>query len=94
MTLPNVLILALATLYVVHAVVSTEGPFGLFRWLRDHTRKQLKGLFDCPVCTAFWVALMVLAIYYFVPFGTYIVSVPAVAGAALAVRSYTGINHG
>lgn len=94
MTFLDLLILSLATLYLAQAITSTDGPFYTFRWLRDHTRKLLRGLFDCIWCTAFWVGLAMVATYFLVPYGSVIVSVPAVAGAALVLRSYSGVQHG
>lgn len=53
-------------------------------------RKQLhNGLLDCPVCLAFWVALILLL----VPMGV-VVQALAVAGAAMLAHSWSGWRFG
>jgi hypothetical protein len=87
----DLIVLALATMYAAHAITSTDGPFFVFLKLRERTRHVLKGLLDCIVCTAFWVALVLLLLYGIAPGFIWVL---AVAGAALAVRTYTGVKHG
>lgn len=84
------ILLAFATLYAAHVLTTNEGPFHAFRWIRDHTRRLLGGLFDCFFCLVVWAAFLfyVISLYY-----PPIVWVFAIAGAAIAIRSYTGLRH-
>lgn len=83
----DLLIITLATWYVSYAVSSTHGMFGIF----ERARKSLPhgGLLDCPVCLAFWVALILLL----VPMGV-VVQALAVAGAAMLAHSASGWRFG
>lgn len=94
MNILDLLILALATMYLAEVITGTDGPFGVFRALRDKTRKRLGGMLECIKCTGFWVALILGAIWLLVPFGTYLVTALAIVGGALALRSYSGVAHG
>lgn len=87
----DLLLLAVATLWVAHVITATQGPGRLFLRLRDATRQRLAGLFDCIWCTSVWVALLMFFLHQFVPGLTWIF---AIAGAALMLRSYTGVHHG
>lgn len=88
----DLLILTLATLYLAEAVTAKSGPFGVFAWLRQHL--PLGGLTTCVWCLAPWLAAILLLILLFVPYGAYLITPFALAGAALALRSFTGIQHG
>lgn len=90
-TLIDLLLLAAATLWVSHVVTATTGPGRLFIRLRDATRQRLAGLFDCIWCVSVWVALVLFFSHQYVPGITWIL---AIAGAALMLRSYTGVHHG
>lgn len=87
----DLIVLALATMYAVHAVTSTHGPLNSFLILRERTRHVLKGFFDCAVCVSFWAALALLLLYAVAPGFIWVL---AIAGAALAVRTYAGVKHG
>lgn len=87
----DLLLLALAALYTTHVITQTEGPFYVFRRLRDKTRRYTAGLLGCPWCTVVWVALILFFLHQFAPGVTWIL---ATAGAAMALRSYTGTGHG
>lgn len=52
-------------------------------------RVKHNGLLDCPVCLAFWVALILLL----VPMGV-VVQALAVAGAAMLAHSWSGWRFG
>lgn len=96
MTMPNYTLLdfaliVLAALYISHVVVQTGGPFSAFQTLRDKTRKSLRGMFDCIWCVVFWVALALFFLHQYVPGITWVF---AIAGAAMALRSYAGTHHG
>lgn len=91
----DLLLIALATLYVSHVLTHTEGPFFAFRWLRDRTRRPFNlfpfALLDCIWCTVVWVAGVMLFIYFVYPL---IVWLFAIAGAAMMIWTYTGMKHG
>lgn len=87
MTWLDFTLIALATLYLSEIITSKEGPFGVFAKLRA---LPSMGLFRCVWCTAPYVALLMLGTYQlFSP----IVWIFAIAGLALALRSYTGVAH-
>ena len=79
----DLLIIALATWYIAYAVTSTHGPFNVFERARKVT--TLGGLLTCPVCLAFWAALVLLL----VPMGI-VVQALAVAGAAMLLHGVAG----
>lgn len=93
MQLLDLLILALATLYIVVVITTKAGPFGVFRVLRERY-PDTSGLWHCVWCLAPYVGGILLALYLLVPYGIYPAYILAIAGAALAIRTYTGINHG
>lgn len=90
-TLVDLILLALAVLYISHVLTQTDGPFQVFRQLREKTRERLGGMMDCIWCVVFWVALVLFFLHQYVPGITWIF---AIAGAAMALRSYTGTAHG
>jgi len=90
-TLIDLVLIALAVLYIGHVITQTEGPAHSFRALRDKTRRRLGGMFDCPWCVSFWAALTLFFLHQVAPGVTWIF---AIAGAAMALRSYTGTAHG
>lgn len=79
--------IAFATLYLSEIITGKDGPFGVFTKLRQ---VPSMGLLRCVWCTAPYVALLMLGVYWFAP---PVVWVFAVAGLALALRSYTGVAH-
>jgi hypothetical protein len=89
LSLPDLLILALATWWFTHAVVKTHGPFHIFE--RFRARFPLGGLTTCMHCAAVWVALLLWLIWQ-TP-AQPVVYFPAVAGAALMLGTYTGAAH-
>lgn len=87
----DLILLALAVLYIGHVVTQTDGPAHIFHNLRDKTRRRLGGMLDCPWCVTFWAALVLFFLHQFAPGITWVF---AIAGAAMALRSYTGTAHG
>ena len=86
MSLPNLLILALATWYISHCVTREKGAFNVFGRIREYL--PLGGLTLCIYCLSVWVAIpcyILLNTRFAV-----LVYLPAIAGAALMMRSYTG----
>lgn len=102
----DLVILALATWYAAFAVTSTHGPGGVFDWVREHvwhgrrgvmlaehgqTLPAHNGLLDCPICLAFWVALILVT----VTIGHVdLVQTLAVAGLAMLAHSASGWRFG
>ena len=105
MTIETLVILAAATWYAAYAPTSTHGPGGVFDWIRDHmwhgrhgvtlmdhgqTLPAHNGLLDCPICLAFWVALILVT----VTIGHVdIVQTLAVAGLAMLAHGMTGWRY-
>lgn len=58
MTIETLVILVGATWYAAYAPVGTHGPYGVFDWLRKNIPHG--GLLACPVCLAFWAALILV----------------------------------
>lgn len=83
----DLVLVALATWYVSYSLTSTHGPFNIF----DTLRKSLPhgGLLDCPVCLAFWAALILLL----VPMGV-VVQALAMAGAAMLMHGLANWRFG
>ena len=82
----DLLITALATWYVAYAVTSTHGPFNVFSTLRH--KLPHGGLLDCPICLAFWAALILLL----APMGI-VTQALAVAGAAMLMHGIAGWRY-
>ncbi len=79
----DLLTVAFATWYVAYSITSTHGPFMVFERIRKVT--TLGGLLTCPVCLAFWAALVLLLL----PMGV-VTQALAVAGGAMIVHSWSG----
>lgn len=87
MTFLDFALIGLATMYLSEIITGKSGPFSIFTAIRA----RAGGLLSCVWCIAPWIAIIMLAIYYLLypP----IVWAFAVAGAAMAIRSYTGVAH-
>lgn len=78
--------IALATWYVSYALTSTHGPFHAFDRLR--VKVPHGGLLSCPVCLAFWAALVLLLL----PHGV-VIDALALAGLAMLLHGFTGWRY-
>lgn len=87
--LPDLLTLALAVWYCTYAITKSSGPFHVFVTVRQ--RLPLGGLTTCMVCASVWIA-GALYLLWLTPVQP-LVYLPAIAGAALMLGSYTGANH-
>lgn len=89
MTPTDFLVLALATAYSAHVISSTDGPFGVFASVRE--RLPLGGLTTCIYCLAPWCAgaLWLVSLTPLAP----LVTLLAIAGAALMLTAWTGMRH-
>lgn len=90
MTLSDLLIIALATLYIAHSVTETHGPFDVFAKLREMNWHG--GLLNCAVCASLWAALINYLLLYHTPLA-WLVYLFAIAGGAVALMAYTGVKH-
>lgn len=79
----DLLIVAFASWYLAYAVTSTHGPFNVFERIRKVT--TLGGLLTCPICLAFWAALVLLI----APMGI-VTQALAAAGFAMILHSWSG----
>lgn len=84
----DLLLLALATWSLSSMITREKGPFDIFE--RFRTRLPLGGLTTCIYCMARWIAILLLAIHIFTPVFTWAL---AVSGAALMLKSFTGVGH-
>lgn len=85
--LVNLLVSSLAAWYVAYSVTSTHGPYNVFDRLRNSLPHG--GLLDCPVCLAFWAALVLLLL----PMGI-VTQALAVAGGAMILHGLAGWRFG
>lgn len=79
--------IALATLYLSHALTKTHGPFDVFKTIR--AKAPLGGLTTCMVCAAFWIAAAFYGLWL-TPLQP-LVWVFAAAGLAVLAGYYTGM---
>lgn len=85
----DLIVLALATFYVAHALANTHGPFGAFGDLRQ--KLPLGGLTSCMVCLSPWAAAI---FYLMLTTGSgWVVWIFAVAGASVFAFRWTGGDH-
>lgn len=92
MTPIDFIIIALATLYLAHAVVNTHGPFHAFERLRNWRGGTWHGgLLSCTTCAAVWLALLMYALLT-TPLAP-VVYICAAAGGAVAITAYSGVAH-
>lgn len=81
-------LLAFATWRTANMIAREKGPFHSFEKLR--ARAPLGGLTACIYCVSVWVAVLLLIIYLIAPV---LIWPLAISGAALMLRSYTGVGH-
>lgn len=89
MTLADLAVVALATLYAAFALTKTHGPFGVFTWIR--ARLPLGGVTACIVCAAFWCSVT-FYVLWLTP-ARPLVWVFAAAGLAVFAGQYVGMNQ-
>lgn len=79
----DLLVLSIAVWFTSHLLTHELGPFSILARIRVSI-----SVLQCIYCTAFWVAIILYAIYvYWTPIPAHVL---AVGGAALMLRSYTG----
>lgn len=84
----DLVLLAFASWSLASMISNENGPWHMFE--RFRTAYPLGGLTACVYCTMRWVALFLFVIHLFIPAVTWIL---AISGAALMLRSYTGVGH-
>jgi len=84
--LTSLIILALATWRGAYMLTSETCPFNVCVWVRKHL--NLGGVLNCIYCTSFWVAILMLGLWYTDLYP--LVYVFAITGGAMVMRSYTG----
>lgn len=84
----DLILIALATARLSMMLANEHGPWHVFERIR--AKFPLGGLTGCVKCISVWIALFLIPIYLLVPI---IVWVFAISGAALMLRSYTGVGH-
>lgn len=85
MSIEMMILIVGATWYGAYAPTSTHGPFNVFEWLRKTIPHG--GLLVCPVCLAFWIALILV----WVTIGHIdLVLTLGFAGLAMILHSWSG----
>lgn len=87
MTLPDLIILALACYLLTDAMVNRDLPYNIMTRIRVYARWQV---FTCMYCSGFWVSIAVYLLWLIEPRLMY---PPAIGGAAILAWRYTGGNH-
>ena len=90
----------LATCRLARMIVY-EKVFGLIRYLislylKFPVVRSLNNLITCPWCTGVWVALIIVDIYYLIPFGNYLIiflAVSAVASPLILLSNYLNMRN-
>lgn len=86
----NLLILSLASWRLAYLATREDAPFKLA--VRFRTRYPLGGLTTCLYCAGMWTAAL-MYILWLTPLAP-IVTIFAIAGGALMLATYTGVNRG
>lgn len=85
-TTGNIILMILAT-YRLTRILVFDKIFKLFRdFFRNHQRLYLmyviKEIITCPWCAGVWVALIIVAIYFLIPFGELFIILLSISGIA------------
>lgn len=91
MSLPDLLIIALATWRVATMAVNEQGPFDVFARLRTlpypiGSDTERTGVLDCVACFSVWTAAAMVGLWLIGYAGAVIVVAFAVSGAAMLVE--------
>jgi hypothetical protein len=98
-TLGNITLMVFAT-YRMTRILVFDKIFKLFRdFFRIHQRMYvffvIKEIITCPWCAGVWVALVVVAIYFLVPFGQILTIILAISGLGsfvVILVNYVGLQ--
>lgn len=84
----DLVLLAFASWSLANMTAREQGPWRIFERFREAF--PLGGLTACIYCTVRWIALFLFVVHLFAPAVTWVL---AISGAALMLRSYTGVGH-
>ena len=87
MTLPDLLVIALASCYWAFVLTKKPGPFDVFQ--RQREKNSIGGLLLCAPCLVFWIAVAFWLIWQ-TPAAP-LVTISAIAGGASLAGYYTGM---
>jgi hypothetical protein len=98
-TLGNIALMVLAT-YRLTRILVFDKIFKLFRdFFRTHQRLYvlyvIKEIITCPWCAGVWVALIIVTIFFLVPFGQLFVILLSISGIAsfiVILVNYVGLS--
>jgi hypothetical protein len=98
-TLGNLSLMVLAT-YRLTRILVFDKIFKLFRdFFRTHQRWYImfviKEIITCPWCAGIWVALTIVALYFFVPYGKIFIILLSISGVAsfiVILVNYVGLS--
>jgi len=98
-TLGNIVLMVLAT-YRLTRILVFDKIFKLFRdFFRTHQRLYvfyvIKEIITCPWCAGVWVALIIVAVYFLIPFGDLFVILLTISGIAsfiVILVNYVGLS--
>jgi hypothetical protein len=98
-TLGNIALMVLAT-YRLTRILVFDKIFKLFRdFFRTHQRWYvmfvIKEIITCPWCAGVWVALVIVTIWFLVPFGQLFILLLAISGVAsfvVILVNYVGLS--
>lgn len=73
----------------------------IFKYLRDVLKKRedlyligtLSSIITCPWCMGVWVTLVIIILYFLIPFGALLVYVMALAGVASLIILFSNVMH-
>lgn len=91
MTLPDLLVLALAAWRLAYLLVREDAPWRVFARLR--TRFPLGGLLDCVYCASIWTAAGMMLLWNIGGVGQVFVVVLAISGAGLMLATFSGVAY-
>ncbi len=98
-TVGNITLMVLAT-YRLTRILVFDKIFKLFRdFFRTHQRLYvfyvIKEIITCPWCAGVWVALIIVAMYFLVPFGELFIILLSISGIAsfiVILVNYVGLS--
>jgi hypothetical protein len=97
LTFKEAFVIVLATYRMTRIVVFEK----IFKYLRDVLKKRenlyvigtLSSIITCPWCAGVWVTLIIVVLYFLVPYGVVLVYILALAGVASMVILLSNILH-
>ena len=81
-------VLVFASWSLANMISREKGPWNIFE--RFRAWMPLGGLTACVYCSIRWIAIFLLILHLIAPI---VIWALAISGAALMLRSYTGVGH-